>query len=68
MTLTEKITYLNDLVDETLTIIHYTEWELSSYGENSMFRRNGHPGPVRAKSFSACIDKALEVENVQNIV
>jgi hypothetical protein len=58
--LNEKVAFLNNLVDESLTLIYYTAWELSSYGKHSLFSCKGRIGGVRAKSFTKCIDKAME--------
>lgn len=68
MNLSEKIVFLDDFTFKTLTITHFTEWELSSYEENSAFCQNGQFGPVRAKSFSACINKAFaSIEEAINV-
>jgi hypothetical protein len=61
MSLNEKITFLNSLVDGTLTLIHYSKWELNSYEKDSMFCQRGSIGPVRAKDVAKCVDKALKL-------
>jgi hypothetical protein len=59
-TLEEKINFLNKITGETLCIAHYSNWCLSSYGENTLFLYNGYAGNIRAKSFSECVDKAYQ--------
>lgn len=59
LSLNEKIVFLNKLSDDTLILIRYAKWELSSYGEGSLFSLGGSIGPVRAKNFDECIDKAF---------
>jgi hypothetical protein len=71
--LTTKITFLNSVVDETLSITHYTEWDLSSYKDGSLFNSaRGCIGHIRAPSFAECVDKAFRlaigVANVENTV
>lgn len=61
MTSSEKVVLLNNFTDKTLSITHFTEWELSSYGKDSAFRRNGQFGPIRSKSFAGCVNMAFEL-------
>jgi hypothetical protein len=67
-TIDEKIKFLNMVSGGTLGITHYTEWELSSYADGSLFRQKGIVGHVCAKGFEGCIDKAIQLvlEEVAN--
>lgn len=59
-TIDEKVKFLNKIVKGTLGITHFSEWELSSYMNNSVFRCEGSIGHVHAKGFEECIDKAIQ--------
>lgn len=61
MKLEDKIEALDKAVDNTLFITHYKDWELSSYGEHSLFSLVyplGHS--VKAQSFTGLINKAYK--------
>ena len=61
ISLEQKIDYMNKRCNGTLSIVHYSKWELGSYGDGSLFVQSGNIGPVRALSFAECVNKAYYV-------
>lgn len=59
--LEEKIEFLDSLVDGTLAVTHFYEWEVASYGQDSMFGLGGLVGRVHAKGLAECVNKALDL-------
>jgi len=59
MKIEEKIEEMNEAADGTLTIVHFVDWELSSYRDHNLFSALKGAN-VRAKSFKELIEKAYE--------
>ena len=60
MNLNETIKTLNRLSGETLSITFYSTWELTSYGENSLFSSGGRVGSIRGRTPEECVRKAVD--------
>ena len=56
--LAEKVNTLNRACDGTLTIDHYHEWEIGSYGPETLF--SAADDRILDKNFEACVDKAIK--------
>ena len=59
MNLAEKIDRLNTECKGTITISHYVEWEIHSYGPGSPFY--GHDRQVKDHDLEKCVDLAIHV-------
>lgn len=55
--LDEKIELINKYCKETLTIAHYYEWELSSYGKGTLFYEDS----VKGKTIKDVVNKAYNI-------
>lgn len=56
----DNLELLNTLVDGTLSITHYPfQWEISSYGDKSLFRTGGPIGHICSATLEECVEKAL---------
>ena len=55
----EKVEALNKAVNGSLSITHYSAWELCSYGKDSLFKL-GSGNVVSAKSFIEVIERAYK--------
>lgn len=69
MSFRTRIAFLDNLVGGTLSMMHFSEWELGSYGKNTLFLHDGPIGPVCALDFEECIDKAFQAvrEAIHNV-
>ena len=56
MKIEKMVEEINKAVTGTLSIAHYTMWELYSYGNHSLFSRS--KGTILAKSFKELIERA----------
>lgn len=66
--LAEKIAFLNRLCGKTLSITHYTQWAITSYGNHSLFCcKNGDVGSVHAPGLEECVDKALKLVKEEGV-
>ena len=58
MKIEEMVEEMNKAVDGTLSIAHFTDWELSSYRDHSLFAIS--KDKIAAKSFKELIEKGYE--------
>lgn len=57
MKIEEMVEEINEAAGGTLTITHYMEWDLHSYGNGNLFSID----VVKAKSFKGLIEKAYRI-------
>ena len=65
MLLSEKIEYLNQYVDGTLSFTHYCRWQVSSYRDHSLFNSE-RTGPLGicardGETFEQFVDRLYEL-------
>lgn len=57
LSLDKKIELINKYCKETLSIAHYYEWELSSYGKGTLF----YEDRVKGKTIKDVVNKAYNI-------
>jgi hypothetical protein len=57
LSLDKKIELINKYCKETLSITHYSEWELSSYGKGTLF----YEDIVKGKTIKDVVNKAYNI-------